>query len=196
MAGYSRRESGDGCIATQLGGARRDLRRPTRAAVCEGSPLPTGTKQSAGVARWRKAQRPAAQHPWLSASGPQFRLGIADAGFRRPAEERMLLPGNGPQGAIWTESTAGRRSGLLRTAGDVSIFHVPAALVELAGDEVDLRVSQYCSCFREVFRKPLRLHDALRTVDLVDHIPSGQRQHWSGFDSDARPLEKPFLKPF
>jgi hypothetical protein len=27
--------------------------------------------------------------------------------------------------------------------GAVSIFHIPAALVELAGDEVDLRVSQY-----------------------------------------------------
>jgi len=62
-AGYPRRESGDGCIATQLGGARRDLRRPTRAAVCEGSPLPTGTKQSAGVAQRRKAQRPAASNP-------------------------------------------------------------------------------------------------------------------------------------
>ena len=108
-----------------------------------GSPLPTRTKQSAGVARRRKAQRPATQQPRLSAPGPQFRLGIAGVGFRRPAEERMLLPGNGPRGAISIESTAGRRSGLLRTAGDVSIFHVPAALVELPGDEVDLRVSQY-----------------------------------------------------
>jgi hypothetical protein len=53
----------DGCIATQLRGARSNLRRPTRAAVCAGSPRPTGTKQSAGVAQRRKAQRPAASNP-------------------------------------------------------------------------------------------------------------------------------------
>ena len=41
------------------------------------------------------------------------------------------------------EGKKAKRVGGTGGAGAASIFHVAAALVELAGDEVDLRVSQY-----------------------------------------------------